>query len=415
MSTRGWSSSPFSYRRASSLFSSSSSTSSFMNTSGKFVPRSCSTSGSSFYGSANRYGARSTTPNRNQIDPMYAATRGYSGRSPVGFPTSEELSGEPLDVPRSAGDSISVTVRFRPMNDREHQRGNEISWYSDGDKIVHSEYNPATAYAFDKVFGPNAKYEEVYEVAAQPVVKAAMEGVNGWERIVAVIFVCYAHNMRENENGNCTLELDLSLNRLSGSIPPDKLSDDMTTIILSNNGLTGAIPANFSGLPHLQKLLLADNSLNGYVPSSIWQSRKLNATKRLILDFQNNMLSGISGSLKSQQTYLSCKPLDYISTTSDGHFKKNEFQEYLSSGLYLYLNQLDIDSFVWQEGPRLKMYLKLFPVFNVHANNSHIFNASEVMRIWRMFTGWNIRDSKTFGPYELLNFTLLDPYKAGKS
>ncbi|GAB4829539.1 hypothetical protein Ancab_019210 [Ancistrocladus abbreviatus] len=148
MSTRGGSSSPFSYRRASSPFSSSSLTSSFMNTSGRFVPRSCSTSG-------------------------------YGGRSPVGFPASEELSGALLDVPRSSGDSISVTVRFRPMNNREYQRGDEITWYPDGDKIICSEYNPTTAYAFDKVFGPNATSQEVYEVATRPVVKATMEGVNG--------------------------------------------------------------------------------------------------------------------------------------------------------------------------------------------------------------------------------------------
>lgn len=31
----------------------------------------------------------------------------------------------------------------------------------------------------DRVFGPDAITEEVYEVAAKPVVKAAMEGVNG--------------------------------------------------------------------------------------------------------------------------------------------------------------------------------------------------------------------------------------------
>ncbi|GAB4831124.1 hypothetical protein Ancab_005134 [Ancistrocladus abbreviatus] len=118
---RGRSSSPFGYRRASSPFSSSSSTSSFMNTSGRFVPRSCSTSGLSFYGLVIGYGARSTTLNRNQSDSMYAATRGYGGRPLVGFPASEKLSGEPLDVPRLSGDSISVTVRFRPMNDREYQ------------------------------------------------------------------------------------------------------------------------------------------------------------------------------------------------------------------------------------------------------------------------------------------------------
>lgn len=33
----------------------------------------------------------------------------------------------------------------------------------------------------DKVFGPHTASHEVYEVAAKPVVKAAMEGVNGIE------------------------------------------------------------------------------------------------------------------------------------------------------------------------------------------------------------------------------------------
>ena len=31
----------------------------------------------------------------------------------------------------------------------------------------------------DRVFGPSAVTQEVYEVAARPVIKAAMEGVNG--------------------------------------------------------------------------------------------------------------------------------------------------------------------------------------------------------------------------------------------
>lgn len=33
----------------------------------------------------------------------------------------------------------------------------------------------------DKVFGPQAATTEVYDVAAKPVIKAAMEGVNGKE------------------------------------------------------------------------------------------------------------------------------------------------------------------------------------------------------------------------------------------
>lgn len=31
----------------------------------------------------------------------------------------------------------------------------------------------------DRVFGPHASSQEVYEIAARPVVQAAMEGVNG--------------------------------------------------------------------------------------------------------------------------------------------------------------------------------------------------------------------------------------------
>lgn len=36
-------------------------------------------------------------------------------------------------------------------SDRELQRGDEIAWYPDGDKVVRCEYSPATAYAFGNV------------------------------------------------------------------------------------------------------------------------------------------------------------------------------------------------------------------------------------------------------------------------
>lgn len=92
---------------------------------------------------------------------------------------------------------------------------------------------------------------------------------------------------------------------------------------------------------------------------------------------------------------------------------RSEFEEYITSGLSLNLYQLRLDSFQWQKGPRLRMYLKFFPVFGSNANNSFIFNRSEVRRIRGMFTGWNIRDEDLFGPYELMNFTLLDVYRDG--
>ncbi|GMP85987.1 hypothetical protein CsSME_00038948 [Camellia sinensis var. sinensis] len=60
-----------------------------------------------------------------------------------------------------------------------------------------------------------------------------------------------------------------------------------------------------------------------------------------------------------------------------------------------------------------RMYLKIFPVYI--DNTHHLFNSSEVLRIRGLFTRWEICDLKIFGPYEVLNFILLDPYEDGLS
>ena len=45
----------------------------------------------------------------------------------------------------------------------------------------------------DRVFGPHAISQEVYEVAAKPVVKAAMEGVNGMKiELLDLILVSFS-------------------------------------------------------------------------------------------------------------------------------------------------------------------------------------------------------------------------------
>ncbi|KAJ4972144.1 hypothetical protein NE237_005243 [Protea cynaroides] len=266
--------------------------------------------------------------------------------------------------------------------------------------------------------------------------------------------------------------LDLSFNNLQGSIPPNRLSDNITTIDMSDNNLYGPIPENFSGLYYLQKLLLENNSLNGSVSSTIWENVTSRHTETLTLDFRNNLLTNISGSLNlppnvtiSLQGNPVCKASNQINSVFCGSLKggsdtytnstntttnctiqscpesegyeyvpaspvpcscaaplwvgyrlkspgfsdfrpyENLFEEYLTSGLNLALYQLVINSFIWEEGPRLKMYLKLFP------NNSYIFNTSELERIIGMFTGWSIPDSDIFGPYELINITLVGPYK----
>ncbi|XP_044473999.1 probable LRR receptor-like serine/threonine-protein kinase At1g06840 [Mangifera indica] len=83
----------------------------------------------------------------------------------------------------------------------------------------------------------------------------------------------------------------------------------------------------------------------------------------------------------------------------------NNFSAYVTTSLNLSLYQLSIDSFDWEEGPRLRMYLKLFP-----PANTTMFSLSEVHRIGSIFTSWAFSANEIFGLYELLNFTLLGPY-----
>lgn len=99
---------------------------------------------------------------------------------------------------------------------------------------------------------------------------------------------------------------------------------------------------------------------------------------------------------------------------SDFHPYESSFKGFLTSGLKLNLSQMSIDSFLWEAGPRLRMYLKFFPLYDNHSGIvTHIFNTSEILRIRRIFTDWSIVASDTFGPAELLNVTLLGPYLNG--
>ncbi|KAL4610967.1 hypothetical protein ACB092_08G089800 [Castanea dentata] len=266
--------------------------------------------------------------------------------------------------------------------------------------------------------------------------------------------------------------LDLSFNQLNGTIPSDRLSGNMTTILLSNNSLNGTIPTSFSDLPQLQKLSIANNSLSGSVPSIIWQNWTSIGMEKLTVELQNNRLSNMGStslppnvtvwlhgnplcsnstliqfcgfesdndiSQNSTNTTSVCPaqqcppPFEYLSSPASpvacfcaaplfvGYRLKspgftdfrpyiNTFEEFLTSSLDLFLYQLYIDSFFWEEGPRLGMNLKLFPVYGNSSTTK--FNMSEVNRIFGLFTSWNIDDSDIFGPYELISFPLLGFYK----
>ncbi|WVZ07737.1 hypothetical protein V8G54_021083 [Vigna mungo] len=88
---------------------------------------------------------------------------------------------------------------------------------------------------------------------------------------------------------------------------------------------------------------------------------------------------------------------------------RSSFEHYITDSLKLHLYQLSVDSVAWEEGPRLRMYLKLFPSYN--DSRSNVFNVSEVRRISGQFTSWRFPRTDFFGPYELLNFTLRGPYE----
>ncbi|KAH9625739.1 hypothetical protein KSS87_007935 [Heliosperma pusillum] len=232
--------------------------------------------------------------------------------------------------------------------------------------------------------------------------------------------------------------LDLSSNRLNGSLPTNKLSDDITTIILANNSLTGNISTSFTGLPRLQKLSLANNNLSGSIPSAIWPKKVTAVVDNLILlqgnplcsnanylQFCNSKLNETNTEFQNQNNVtFSCPsqacppsyeyapgypvPCVCVAPLIVGYrlkspgFKdfrpyRSGFERYLSSGLVINPYQLDLDNFMWQDGPRLEINLKLFPAYNA-VNDSHLFNNSEYRRLLRMFTGWNVPDNDTFGP-----------------
>ncbi|AQL01241.1 Kinesin-like protein KIN-7K chloroplastic [Zea mays] len=106
-------------------------------------------------------------------------TAGKDSPQPASAATSLRLVAEfPLDAPE-AKESVTVTVRFRPLSSQEVRLGEEIAWYADGDTIVRSEQNHSIAYAYDRVFGPTTTTRHVYDAAALHVISGAMEGING--------------------------------------------------------------------------------------------------------------------------------------------------------------------------------------------------------------------------------------------
>ncbi|XP_048425306.1 probable LRR receptor-like serine/threonine-protein kinase At1g06840 [Pyrus x bretschneideri] len=235
--------------------------------------------------------------------------------------------------------------------------------------------------------------------------------------------------------------IDLSSNQLNGSLPQGTLSDNITTINLSNNTLTGTIPGNFSYLPDLQRLEMQNNNLTNITGSTVLSQNVTVWLRGNPLCSNGNLdnFCGTEGDDESDSqistSTVNCviqvcpPPFEYIPVAcfcaapliidirlkspafTDFSPYKSTFEQHLTSGIKLDLDQLDITSFLWEKGPRLIISLKLFPLYVDNANNSSTFNRTELKRIMSVFATWKIPDSDLFGPYELLDFILLDPYK----
>ena len=73
--------------------------------------------------------------------------------------------------------NITVTCRFRPLNDKEKELGeSHINFLQDNKTVIISE---AHTFTYDYVFGPGAIQKQIYESTALPIVEAVMEGFNG--------------------------------------------------------------------------------------------------------------------------------------------------------------------------------------------------------------------------------------------
>ncbi len=85
-------------------------------------------------------------------------------------------------------------------------------------------------------------------------------------------------------------ELNLSSNRLSGSIPPEVENlKDLKSLNLSNNNLSGTIPAELGNLTKLESLQLQRNQLEGEIPSALFSQHET-LYREINLSF--NKLSG---------------------------------------------------------------------------------------------------------------------------
>eukprot|EP00898_Chlorokybus_atmophyticus_P000674 jgi/Chlat1/1607/Chrsp125S01868 len=93
-------------------------------------------------------------------------------------PTASLDTPQQLNATGKPGENIFVSVRFRPLSDRERMRGEYEVWRPEGENGVTS-IDGGGSYAYDRVFHAETSTDRVYDVAALDVIWGAMDGLNG--------------------------------------------------------------------------------------------------------------------------------------------------------------------------------------------------------------------------------------------
>ncbi|KAJ0668479.1 putative plus-end-directed kinesin ATPase [Helianthus annuus] len=107
-------------------------------------------------------------------------------KSVPGTPVSK-IERTPISTPggsRVREEKIVVTVRLRPLNKREQLAKDNVSWECIDDHsivykpLLHERVVQPSSFTFDKVFGPEALTESVYEDGVKTVALSALMGIN---------------------------------------------------------------------------------------------------------------------------------------------------------------------------------------------------------------------------------------------
>ncbi|OMJ66985.1 hypothetical protein SteCoe_35983 [Stentor coeruleus] len=83
----------------------------------------------------------------------------------------------------SSSGNIQVVCRVRPLNEKEFQRCKDLCVRVHEDRqtisINSSECSESLTFTFDSIFAPETPQQNIYEIAARPIITAVLEGFNG--------------------------------------------------------------------------------------------------------------------------------------------------------------------------------------------------------------------------------------------